>query len=236
VVARGLFTDPVRLSTSMSTTPDPEGVYVGGIVISGAAMSYTGYTLVGGRVLDPDSIRRETYFSQYGDIVALDKSLYREGTSVPRGALYGLRDDGVLLRWKSIPGDWQVTGASPGFTPVKAMTLISKTRYYDTFLANTKRGALYTIHIPTASPMKPVVKRVRDRTWQGFEFLLASKCGNHGTLLLGIDKDTQTAHLYAVGHANGTATVIQGLGKVPGTFKDPTYFRFAPLNDPHVGE
>ncbi|TCC03722.1 hypothetical protein [Kribbella soli] len=27
--------------------------------------------------------------------------------------------------------------------------------------------------------------------------------------------------LYAVGHANGTSTVIQGLGKVPGTFKDP---------------
>jgi hypothetical protein len=48
---------------------------------------------------------------------------------------------------------------------------------------------------------------------------------NQGTLLLGIDKDTKSAYLYAVGHANGTATVIQGLGKVPGTFNDPVYFR-----------
>jgi hypothetical protein len=42
--------------------------------------------------------------------------------------------------------------------------------------------------------------------------------------------------LYAVGHANGTATVIQSIGKVPGTFNDPVYFRFAPILHPHVGE
>jgi hypothetical protein len=28
-------------------------------------------------------------------------------------------------------------------------------------------------------------------------------------------------------HANGASTVIQGLGKVPGTFADPHYFRWA---------
>ena len=43
-------------------------------------------------------------------------------------------------------------------------------------------------------------------------------------MLAGIDKDTESAYLYAVGHANGTATVIQGLGKVPATFKAPIYF------------
>ncbi|WP_433023515.1 hypothetical protein [Kribbella sp. CA-294648] len=236
VVAPGLYPDPVRLSTSTFSSPDPRGVYVAGIAISGATMGYTGYTLVGGNKFDPGSIRRETYTGDYSDIVAFDRSYYREGLSAPVGSLYGLRSDGVLLRWMSVPETWQVTGASPGFAPVKAMTLISKAPFYDTFLANTQRGALYTIHIPRTSPMNPVVKRVRDRTWQNFEFLKASKCGNHGTLLLGIDKDTQTAHLYAVGHANGTATVIQGLGKVPGIFNDPTYFRFAPLNDPHVGE
>ena len=58
---------------------------------------------------------------------------------------------------------------------------------------------------------------------------LAGRCGNQSTLLLGIDKDTRTAYLYAVGHANGAATVIKGLGQV-GTefavFADKTYFRF----------
>jgi hypothetical protein len=47
-------------------------------------------------------------------------------------------------------------------------------------------------------------------------------------LLLGIDKDTRTGYLYAVSHANGTATVIKGLGKVPTTFTDKTYFRYQP--------
>ncbi|TCM49263.1 hypothetical protein EV648_103533 [Kribbella sp. VKM Ac-2568] len=30
---------------------------------------------------------------------------------------------------------------------------------------------------------------------------MASRCGQHGTLLLGIDKDTGAGYLYAVGHA-----------------------------------
>lgn len=236
VVAPGLFKDPVRLSSSMFTSPDPAGVYVGGHVIMGGKMAYSGYVFAPGRAFDPKSIVREVYSSDYSDIVAFETSRYREGTSA-RGATYGLRADGVLLRWTSIPGDWRVTGASPGFASVKSMALISKTRTYDTFLANTRGGALYTIHIPTTSPMKPVVKPVRTRTWQGFEFLIAQKCGKQGTLLLGIDKDTHSAYLYAVGHANGTATVIQGLGKVPGTFNDPAYFRWATAtNDPLVGE
>ncbi len=46
-------------------------------------------------------------------------------------------------------------------------------------------------------------------------------------VLLGIDKDTGSGYLYAVGHANGTATVIKGLGKVPGTFTDPVSFKHA---------
>lgn len=32
--------------------------------------------------------------------------------------------------------------------------------------------------------------------------------------------------MYAVGHANGTATLVQGLGPVATTFPDPHYFRF----------
>ena len=44
------------------------------------------------------------------------------------------------------------------------------------------------------------------------------RVGGGWTLLLGIDKDTRTAYLYAVGHANGTATVIKGLGQAASTF------------------
>jgi hypothetical protein len=222
----------------MFASPNPGGVYVAGHVIIGATLAYSAYTLVMGRELDPDSIRLERVDGGggYGDFVAFEESRYREGTSVPRTTTYGLRGDGVLFRWTSTSAGWRITGTASGFAPVKSMALISKTRTYDTFLANTRGGALYTIHIPTASPMKPVVKPVRTRTWQGFEFLIAQKCGVQGTLLLGIDKDTQSAYLYAVGHANGTATVIQGLGKVPGTFNDPVYFRWAAPIDPLFGE
>jgi hypothetical protein len=46
-------------------------------------------------------------------------------------------------------------------------------------------------------------------------------------VLLGIDKDTGTGYLYAVSHANGAATVIKGLGKVPTTFPaEDSYFRY----------
>jgi hypothetical protein len=103
------------------------------------------------------------------------------------------------------------------------MTLISQTATYDTFLANTFAGALYTIRIPVSG--KPVVKVVRRTTWQGFEALVASKCGT-GTLLLGVDKETGAPYLYTIGHANGTATVIKGLGKVPRTFSEVAYSRY----------
>ncbi|MDX2968913.1 hypothetical protein PWY87_06585 [Kribbella solani] len=120
-------------------------------------------------------------------------------------------------------------GSATGFGSVKAMALISKTAKYDTFLANTRGGALYTIRIPVTSPMKPIVTKIRPGTWQGFESLVAEKCGNYGTLLLGIDKETQTANLYAIGHANGPTTVINSLGKVKATFPNPVNFRWGPV-------
>ncbi|WP_238151319.1 hypothetical protein [Kribbella sindirgiensis] len=66
-----------------------------------------------------------------------------------------------------------------------------------------------------------------SRTLTYDTFLANTRGGapRYGTMLVGIDKDTQSAYAYAVGHANGTATVIKGLGKVPATFADPVYFR-----------
>jgi hypothetical protein len=235
VVAPGVFKEQVRLSGTTFTVPSAGGDLVESQVILGGTLARSVYTFVNGG-LDTASIRLlPVDGGEYGDMVAFEEVRSREGT-VPRTTNYGLRGDGALHRWTSDRLGRQITGMSAGFASVKAMTLISRTRTYDTFLANTRGGALYTIHIPTTSPMKPVVKPVRTRTWQGFEFLIAQKCGKQGTLLLGIDKDTRSAYLYAVGHANGTATVIQGLGKVPGSFNDPAYFRWAPSIDPLVGE
>jgi hypothetical protein len=147
---------------------------------------------------------------------------------VHREAAYALRNDGVLYRWGIDNGTWHASGSYAGFAAVKSMALIAKTPTYDTFLANTRGGALYTIRIPAGSA-EPIVTPVRTRTWQGFETLSAMACGRNSTLLLGIDKDTKTAYLYAVGHANSLSTPIQSLGKVPGSFEDPVYFRWAPI-------
>ncbi|WP_203591269.1 hypothetical protein [Streptomyces sp. SID13031] len=158
-----------------------------------------------------------------------EESRYDEG-AVPGSQYhtieYGLRNDGVLGRWRESGGKWSAAGSYPGFASVKTMALISQTRTYDTFLANTRGGALYTIRIPISNPLKPIVTKVRASTWQGFEALIAERCGQHGTLLLGIDKDTKSAHLYAVGRANGTATVINNLGEVPGTYNNPVNYRW----------
>jgi hypothetical protein len=70
---------------------------------------------------------------------------------------------------------------------------------------------------------KSIVKKVRTSTWQSFETLAAERCGTQSTLLTAIDRDTKTAYLYAVSQANGTATVIKGLGKIPTTFNDPVH-------------
>ncbi|HWD79525.1 MAG TPA: hypothetical protein VG497_11595 [Kribbella sp.] len=137
---------------------------------------------------------------------------------------YRLRSDGTLYRfdhhWEAdFPYDdvYHYTG----FSAVKTMALISETPTYDTFLANTRGGALYTIHIPKNPALKPVVKKVRTSTWQTFESLVAERCGTQSTLVAAVDKDTGSAYLYAVGHG---ATTIKGLGKIPGTYKDPVYY------------
>lgn len=153
------------------------------------------------------------------------------GSTVTASARYGF--NGQLHRWvKDAKGIWHGEIAAGNFFSVKTMALISETQTYDTFLANTRGGALYTIRIPRTSPLKPIVTKVRTSTWQSFESLVAEKCGTQSTLLTAIDKDTGSAYLYAVGHAKGASTVIRGLGKVPGTFKDPVYSLGTPEGQP----
>jgi hypothetical protein len=219
----------VRLSTTFTTYSHVFGADISGWVIQGDSLYERRYSRTTDDLINPDlpnELRR--IGGGWTNYTALETSRYSDGTlGGERSAAYGLRSDGTLFRWKVSGTTWMRTGSAPGFASVKSMALISKTRTYDTFLANTRGGALYTIHIPATSPMRPVVKPVRTRTWQGFEKLIANKCGQYGTLLLGIDKDTKSGYLYAVGPANGTSTVIKGLGKVQSTFDDPVYFHWS---------
>jgi hypothetical protein len=142
----------------------------------------------------------------WGNFTSIEQSIYQPyvGGPLKRAELYGLRSDGVLLRWNGLSSaGWRADGSYPGFSAVKTMALISQTDTYDTFLANTRSGALYTIRIPAASPMKPIVTVVRSSSWSGFDSLVAEKCGTQSTLLAAVDKETSTATLYAVGHATG---------------------------------
>ncbi|TCO35606.1 hypothetical protein EV652_101490 [Kribbella steppae] len=228
-----------RLSSTFVVEPDTQGNDISGRTILGDSMYDVAYETHWGGETDPVGPPRLTKVGGgWGAFTAFETSNY-ETYAAGRSTQYGLRRDGVLFRW-TVDGKriWHRAGSYAGFASVKTMALISKTRTYDTFLMNTRGGALYTVRIPISSPMKPVVKLVRSTTWQGFESFTAQKCGQYGVLLLGIDKDTGAGYLYAVGHANGTSTVIKGLGKVPGTFNDPVYFRWGviPVLDPIFGE
>jgi hypothetical protein len=219
----------VRVSSSLATWDDGyDGYSVGGYLLIGDGLYYTGYHAVDG-VIDTPAPHVTRVGGGWGSFVALEEAEYQSPTEagVSRWNTYGLTSSGVLYRWTlDTKGVWRNKVSAPGFAAVKSMALISKSKTYDTFLANTRGGALYTIHIPTSSPMKPIVKQVRAKTWQGFETLLTQKCGQYGTIVLGIDRDTDTAYLYAASRFNGTSTVIQLLGKVPATFADNLYFRF----------
>ncbi len=227
----------VRLSTTFTANPNVAGADIAGWVLQGDSLYRRNYSITTEGSIDPgwpNDLQR--IGGGWTNFTALETSQSEAPVSPARTTAYGLRSDGVLFRWNVVSGTWSRTGSAPGFASVKSMTLISKTPTYDTFLANTRGGALYTIHLPTTSPMKPVVKPVRTRTWQGFEKLIAGKCGQYGSVLLGIDKDAKAGYLYAVGRTNGTSTVIQGLGKVEGTYPDPVYFRWRTPGDPLNGE
>ncbi|HEY3556352.1 MAG TPA: hypothetical protein VGL05_02745, partial [Kribbella sp.] len=222
-VTPGIFPfGPARAASTFQSEPNVAGTDMSGYVVLGDALYLRYYNLDAGI---NQTTRIGGGWTNFTDVEFVH---YEQGQTAHR-MLYGLRNDGTLFRWNAAGESPVAAGSATGFAAVKSMTLISKTATYDTFLANTKAGALYTIRIPITSPMKPIVTVVRSATWQGFESLVAGPCGQYGTVLLGIDKDTRTGTLYAVGHANGTATVINSLGKVPSTFADPIYHRIGPV-------
>jgi hypothetical protein len=228
----------IRLSARQTDEPTPEGAQHSGYVVAGDALFWNVYlTDPYGQVTNPPTLRR--IGGGWNNFTSLEVSEYQAPPpgKVHRQAAYALRNDGTLYRWRIDNGTWHAAGSYPGFAAVKSMALIAKTPTYDTFVANTRGGGLYTIRIMAGSGA-PIVKQVRTRTWQAFETLSAMACGQNGSLLLGIDRDTRQAYLYAVGHANGLSTVIQSHGQVHGTFDDPVNFRWVtvPVYDTANGE
>jgi hypothetical protein len=213
--------DRVRLASAVGWEPDPpSGTARSGYVVMGTELYrflYVTDNTTG--ELDPESVQKTRVGGGWIHQTYLEKSTSHA---------YALEGD-VITRWAVEGSAWRSKSTYGGFSAVKTMTLISQTATYDTFLANTRAGALYTIRIPFSGA--PVVKKVRTSTWQTFETLIAEKCGTQSTLLLAIDKDTRRGYLYAVSHANGAATVIKGLGRVGDQLvapEDKAYFRSYP--------
>jgi hypothetical protein len=215
----------VRLSSSLRAEPGPIGPTVDSYVVIGTAMYHSTYGVGFNGQLDPKHPPVLTRIGGgWGPFIAFERSVRSTYSTY-----YALRNDGMLFRWTSgADGVWHRAGSVPGFAGFKTMALISKTSTYDTLLMNTRSGPLYTFHIPVGAPLHGVVKMVRERTWQGFESLVAEKCGVYGTLLLGIDHDTHAGYLYAVGHANGLSTVILQVGKIPASLVNQVYYRVVP--------
>jgi hypothetical protein len=208
----------------------PAGEQRTGLVALGARMYGTSYITDGTGTSVVPGTAKQTLVGGGWDELHKYVELSRYSVSgFSRSNVYSLINqftDGLIARWTVTPSGWKYYTTFGGFGSVKTMTLIGQGRAYDTFLATTNGGALYTVQVPTGSG-KPVVTKIRTSTWQTFDTLIAEKCGNYGTLLLGIDKDTGAGYLYAVSHANGAATVIKGLGKVPTTFPAAdSYFRY----------
>ncbi|RZT14822.1 hypothetical protein EV649_5601 [Kribbella sp. VKM Ac-2569] len=224
----------VRLSTTFRSEPSVAGQDSYGLVVQGDSLYWRFYNFNLGM---DEHTRIGSGWSKFTALEVAQLAHLEQGKP-EHSIAYGLRNDGTLFRWTTSGNTWRSTGSYAGFSAVKSMALIAKTPTYDTFLMNTRGGALYTVRIPITSPMKPIVKPVRTSGWQSFETLVANKCGNYGTLLLGIDKDSKSGYLYAVGHANGTSTVINNLGKVDGTFADAVNFRWGPVDyyDPLNGD
>ncbi|WP_328999462.1 hypothetical protein OHA18_34110 [Kribbella sp. NBC_00709] len=229
IVAKDIYPDgQVRLSATVRYgAAEVGGTGHQGPVIMGSTMYDTSYLTADGR--GPVSQKRVTRVGPGWQVYrSLDRSTYVTATK-QRDTEYSLHTDGTLYRrnvtYKDGVPSRQITGWQSGYKGVKAMTLISQTATYDTFLMTLTSGKLYTARLPLAGGqiIPGVVKQVRGSTWQGFESLVAASCWD-GVLLLGIDKDTKSAYLYSVGHANGAATTIKLIRKVPGTFGDPVYF------------
>ncbi len=179
-------------------------------------------------------------FTRIGSGWTSFKSIATSNYSVaqPRHAyLYGLNTNGSLYRYQMVGTSFRGLGPLPGFKGFKAMTVISETATYDTLLMTTNAGALWTVRIPIAPGAKPVLKLIRSSGWAAYESLVVEGCGTRGgSLVAGVDNDTDSGYLYAMSKANGAATAITSYGKIPGVFNGVNHVSLTTHYSQLVGE
>ncbi|MGW7686422.1 hypothetical protein ACWGID_37115 [Kribbella sp. NPDC054772] len=223
--------------TAFTATPAGNGrtTRTGKVVWGSGYLMESSYTIgPDGKVVGTPVFRR--IGNGWGGRFLIQSQYKASASSKPtRTTLYSQDMYGKFGRWTDVGKGFRNTGYVTGMSTMKSFALIATTPTYDMFLANNRAGGLYTVKIPASVPLKPIITPVRTSSWQIFEQLVAAPCGRTGSLLLGIDRDTHNGYLYAVGHANGGATVIKSLGKAPTTFTNWDYFRFAPAYDPLNG-
>ncbi|WBQ03530.1 hypothetical protein [Kribbella sp. CA-293567] len=164
---------------------------------------------------------------------------YNELTGAGHLNLYGLHANGSLYRYsvKGPTGPVASYGSAPGYKSFKAITAIASTATYDTLLATTKQGALWTIRIPTVSPMKGTLKAVRTTGFAAYDQIIAQRCGASSTLLTGFNNTTNTAAVFAMSKANGSKTVINTIGSFAAPQDANTHFLYTGSGGPQlVGE
>ncbi|WP_328329253.1 hypothetical protein OHA70_05580 [Kribbella sp. NBC_00382] len=176
--------------------------------------------------------------SGWGSFKAIATSNYNAAKPA-HSYLYGLNTNGKLYRYAKNGAvyTYKALGNFGGFASFKTLAVISETATYDTLLMTTKAGALYTIRIPITASAKPVVKVVRASGWSAYESLAVQACGNRGgTLVIGVDHDTNTGFQYAFAHATGKSTVITSYGKVPAVLDGLNHAPFTWYQDNLTGE
>ncbi len=176
----------------------------------------------------------------YGGFSTITSANYYEPTT-GRGRmnLYGLHTNGSLYRYsvKGPTGPVATYGNAPGYSSFKAITVISATATYDTLLATTKQGALWTIHVPTAVPLKATLKAVRSTGFASYNQLVAQRCGASSTLLTGFNNATNTATVYAMSKAVGSKTVINTIGSFAASQDATVHYLYTGSGGPQlVGE
>lgn len=223
--------------TTFSETPMTGGrtARVGKVVISGYLYDSSAIVRSDGSLMAGSNVLKK-YGGGWGNLRFLVQARYKASSaSKPsRTTLYAQDASGRFGRWTDLGTGFRNTGYVTGLSTMKAFALIATTATYDLFLVNNRAGGLYTLKIPTTSPLKPVATPVRTSSWQVFEKMIAAPCGT-GSVVLAIDRDNGGYHLYTVGHANGPKTAIRYLGRSTLSWGDFDHFRFAPAYDPLNG-
>jgi hypothetical protein len=176
----------------------------------------------------------------YGGFTTLTSANYWvPGTTKEHTFLYGLNTNGSLYRYRVNGPTGPVVGAghAPGYKGFKAITVIATTPTYDTLLATTKAGALWTIHLPVTGTFKGTLKAVRASGFKQYDQLVAQRCGSSGTMLSAFDNTANTVTVYAMSKAVGSKTVVNTIGTAPATNDALVHFLYTGSGGPLlVGE